>query len=126
MSLKVTDSTTLPLLFPKRFKKVAHFGGIAGGTVVANHGPGRGCPAFRGVLVGGMLKMNGKSSKIARQRGFTITQMVITIAIISVISMFGVLGIKNARAEFRLQNNARLFATHVEKARVDAIRRHAA
>ena len=61
----------------------------------------------------------------ATQQGFTITQMVITIAIISVVSTFGVLGIRTARAEFRLQNSARLFASYVEKARADAIRRHA-
>ena len=61
----------------------------------------------------------------ANQQGFTLTQMVITIAIISVVSTFGVLGIRTARAEFRLQNNARLFASYVEKARADAIRRHA-
>jgi len=52
-------------------------------------------------------------------------QMIVTIAIISIVSVFGVLGITNARAEFRLQNSARLFASYVEKARVDAIRRHA-
>ena len=62
---------------------------------------------------------------IAKQQGFTITQMVITIAIIAVVSTFGVLGIRTARAEFRLQNTARLFASYVEKARADAIRRHA-
>jgi type II secretory pathway pseudopilin PulG len=62
----------------------------------------------------------------ARQQGFTIVQMVITIAIIAVLSTFGVLGIRTARAEFRLQSSARLFATYVEKARLDAIRRHAA
>ena len=61
----------------------------------------------------------------AKQQGFTITQMVITIAIIAVVTTFGVLGIRTARAEFRLQNNARLFASYVEKARADAIRRHA-
>lgn len=52
-------------------------------------------------------------------------QMIVTISIIAVVSVFGVLGITNARAEFRLQNSARLFATYVEKARADAIRRHA-
>lgn len=64
-------------------------------------------------------------SKAKHQQGFTITQMVITLAIISVVSTFGVLGIRTARAEFRLQSSARLFATYVEKARLDAIRRHA-
>ena len=52
-------------------------------------------------------------------------QMIATITIIAIVSVFGVLGITNARAEFRLQNSARLFATYVEKARTDAIRRHA-
>jgi hypothetical protein len=51
--------------------------------------------------------------------------MVITLAIISVVSTFGVMGIRTARAEFRLQSSARLFATYIEKARADAIRRHA-
>ena len=70
--------------------------------------------------------MKPNSRTTTQQRGFTITQMVITLAIIAVVSISGVLGIKTARAEFRLQNNARLFATYVEKARADAIRRHAA
>ena len=61
-----------------------------------------------------------------RQRGFTIMQMVITVALIAIVTAFGVLGIKNARAEFRLENAARLFASYVEKARADSIRRHAA
>ena len=51
--------------------------------------------------------------------------MIATVAIIAVVSVFGVFGITNARAEFRLQSSARLFATYVEKARTDAIRRHA-
>jgi len=69
--------------------------------------------------------MNRNSRKAKQQQGFTITQMIITLAIIAIVSSVGVLGIKNARAEFKLQNNARLFATYVEKARLDAIRRHA-
>jgi hypothetical protein len=70
------------------------------------------------------MKPNRRTT--TQQRGFTITQMVITITIIAIVSVAGVLGIRNARAEFRLQNNARLFATYVEKARADSIRRHAA
>ena len=53
-------------------------------------------------------------------------QMVITIAIIAVVSTFGVMGIRNARAEFRKQSSARLFASYIEKARADSVRRHAA
>src|SRR6185369_15714495 len=66
------------------------------------------------------------NSRTTTQRGFTLTQMVITLAIIAVVSTGGVLGIRTARAEFRLQNSARLFATYIEKARADSIRRHAA
>ena len=69
--------------------------------------------------------MKPNSRTTTQQRGFTITQMVVTLAIIAVVSTGGVLGIRTARAEFRLQNSARLFATYVEKARADSIRRHA-
>ncbi|HKG61384.1 MAG TPA: prepilin-type N-terminal cleavage/methylation domain-containing protein [Pyrinomonadaceae bacterium] len=70
--------------------------------------------------------MKPNSRTTTQQRGFTLTQMIVTVAIIAVVSTGGVLGIKTARAEFRLQNSARLFATYIEKARADAIRRHAA
>jgi type II secretory pathway pseudopilin PulG len=69
--------------------------------------------------------MSANSKKARPQRGFTIIQMVITIAIIAIVTTFGVLGIRNARAEYNHQNAARLFASYVEKARQDAIRRHA-
>src|ERR1041384_3138972 len=72
-----------------------------------------------------MPQMNRKRGAATLQHGFTTMQMVVTVAIISIVSVFGVLGITNARAEFRLQSSARLFASYVEKARVDAIRRHA-
>jgi Tfp pilus assembly protein FimT len=57
--------------------------------------------------------------------GFTIMQMVVTIAIIAIVSTFGVLGIRKAQAEYRVQNSARQLAVYLEKARADAIRRHA-
>jgi hypothetical protein len=69
--------------------------------------------------------MSDNSRKAPQQRGFTIVQMMITLAVVAVVSTFGVLGIRTARAEFRLQSSARLFATYIEKARGDAIRRHA-
>ena len=70
------------------------------------------------------MEPNSKATK--QQRGFTITQMVITITIIAIVSTFGVLGIKSARAQFQVQSAARLFASYVEKARADSVRRHAA
>jgi type II secretory pathway pseudopilin PulG len=65
------------------------------------------------------------SRRVKQQHGFTVIQMVITIAIVAIVSTFGVLGIRSARAEFRMQSSARLFASYVEKARADSVRRHA-
>ena len=71
-------------------------------------------------------KMNRTKRKVTtRKNGFTILQMIVTIAIIAIVTTFGVLGITTARAEFRLQNSARLFASYIEKARADSVRRHA-
>ena len=70
------------------------------------------------------MKRNGR--KATKQYGFTMLQMVVTIAIIAIVSTFGVLGITRARAQYRLQNSARQLAVYIEKARADAIRRHAA
>ena len=67
-----------------------------------------------------------KSRRAKQQQGFTVMQMVITIAIIAVVSTFGIMGIRTARAEFRVQSSARLFASYIEKARADSVRRHAA
>jgi type II secretory pathway pseudopilin PulG len=66
-----------------------------------------------------------KRTVTTRKNGFTILQMIVTIAIIAIVTTFGVLGITTARAEFRLQNSARMFASYIEKARADSVRRHA-
>ncbi|MFN2532049.1 MAG: Tfp pilus assembly protein FimT/FimU [Pyrinomonadaceae bacterium] len=74
-----------------------------------------------------MHKVNRKrqTSRRLSQRGFTMMQMIMTVAIIAIVTTFGVLGITGARAEMRVQNSARRFAVYVEKARADAVRRHA-
>ncbi|HEX8708367.1 MAG TPA: hypothetical protein VF723_09015 [Pyrinomonadaceae bacterium] len=59
------------------------------------------------------------------ERGFSMLQLIITIAIISVVSAFAFMGIRSARESMRLSGSARQFANYVEKARIDAIRRHA-
>ncbi len=69
--------------------------------------------------------MHGKR-RFKQQHGFTIMQMVVTVAIIAILSTVGVLGVTRARAQYRLQNSARTFASYIEKARADSVRRHAA
>ena len=59
-----------------------------------------------------------------RQSGFTLMQLVITLAVISVVSSLAVLGITRARGSLRLSNSSRQFAAYVERARADAVRRH--
>jgi hypothetical protein len=70
--------------------------------------------------------MDRNSRTPRQQHGFTIMQMIVTLAIISVVSTVGVLSVKSAREHFKMQNSARLFASYAEKARADSVRRHAA
>jgi len=48
----------------------------------------------------------------------------LVVAIACVVIVFAVFGIRSARAEMRLHNSARVFTQNVERARIDAIRRH--
>jgi hypothetical protein len=66
----------------------------------------------------------GRGRKKQGERGVTIVQVVITLAILSIVSTFTVMGIRTARANIRLTNSSRRFASHLEKARADAVRRH--
>jgi type II secretory pathway pseudopilin PulG len=59
------------------------------------------------------------------ESGFTLLQMVIVIAIIAVFSTVALVGVASARAGQRRVNSARLFASYLEKARVDSVRRRA-
>ena len=61
---------------------------------------------------------------IRSQRGFSLTEILIVVAIISIVSAFALLGINSTRATLRLQNSVRQLGSYLEKARLDAIRRH--
>jgi len=58
------------------------------------------------------------------QRGFSMMQLLIVLAVVSIVSGFAVFGIASARQRIRLTNSSRLLASYVEKARVDSVRRH--
>lgn len=75
-----------------------------------------------------MMKKMQRAHVVARhsfQNGFSAMELIITIAVIVVITGFAAMGITRARASMRLAGAAREFAAYVEKARVDSIRRHA-
>ena len=58
------------------------------------------------------------------ERGSSLLQLVITVAIIGIVSSFALLNLRSARATIRMQNSVRQLSSYMEKARVDAVRRH--
>src|SRR5687768_18411600 len=64
-------------------------------------------------------------SKMRRQNGFTIVEILIMTAILAIVTAFGLIGITRARASVRLSGAAREYATYIEKARMHSIRSHA-
>lgn len=76
--------------------------------------------------------MNKLTKKRARrsaegrgERGFTLLQMIIVIAIIAVLSSIALIGVTSARANQRRINSSRMLGTYLEKARADSVRRRA-
>jgi Tfp pilus assembly protein FimT len=65
------------------------------------------------------------TKNLSRQRGAGIIELVIVVAIASIISAFALLQIRSSRSALRVQNSVRQLASYMEKARVDAVRRHA-
>ncbi|HEX8458312.1 MAG TPA: prepilin-type N-terminal cleavage/methylation domain-containing protein [Pyrinomonadaceae bacterium] len=59
------------------------------------------------------------------ERGFTLLQMIIVIAIIAVLSAVALIGVTSARANQRRINSSRVLGSYLEKARVDSVRRRA-
>ena len=59
------------------------------------------------------------------ERGFSLLQLVIVLAIVGIVTALALLGIMQAQQSLRLSNSTREFLGYVEKARLDSIRRHA-
>ena len=64
------------------------------------------------------------AERTGSQGGFTMLQLVMTVTVMTILGTFAFMGITSARADMRLTGSARQFAAHVEKARIDAVRRH--
>ncbi len=62
--------------------------------------------------------------KRSSDRGVGIAELVIVLAIIGIVATVALLQIRSSRAAMRVQNSVRQLASYMEKARVDAVRRH--
>jgi hypothetical protein len=58
-------------------------------------------------------------------RGFGLLQLLITVAIIGIVSSYAIMQISNAQQAMRLSGSTRELMNYMEKARIDSIRRHA-
>jgi type II secretory pathway pseudopilin PulG len=58
------------------------------------------------------------------ERGFSLLQIMITLAVVGILVGMIILGVRSTRASMRLNAAARNFAQTLERARLDAIRRH--
>ena len=71
------------------------------------------------------LMCGSKSMKtVKNDPGYSLLQLLITVAVIAITVTFALIGITKARASMRLSNSARQFAAYAERARADAVRRH--
>jgi type II secretory pathway pseudopilin PulG len=57
-------------------------------------------------------------------RGFSLLQVIVVLAVVSVVVTMAVLGVRATRASMQLNAAARTLAQNIERARLDAIRRH--
>jgi Tfp pilus assembly protein FimT len=57
-------------------------------------------------------------------RGASIVELIIVVAVIGVMSAFALIQVTSARSSMRVQNSVRQLSSYMEKARVDAVRRH--
>lgn len=67
---------------------------------------------------------NETTRKLSRESGVGMTELVIVVAIIAVLSTIAIINFRTARASLRIQNSVRQLASYMEKARIDAVRRH--
>jgi prepilin-type N-terminal cleavage/methylation domain-containing protein len=57
-------------------------------------------------------------------RGFSIMELIIVVTVIGIVSALALIQVESSRANLRVQNSVRQLSSYMEKARVDAVRRH--
>jgi Tfp pilus assembly protein FimT len=64
------------------------------------------------------------ANRLHGEDGFSLLQLMITVAVMVIVGAFAFMSITTAREDMKLSGSARIFASYVEKARIDAVRRH--
>ena len=72
-----------------------------------------------------MVKSKANTQTTRTAGGFSVIELVVVVTILSIVTGFGVMGIKNAKASIRLSGAAREYASYIEKARMYSVRTHA-
>ncbi len=65
-----------------------------------------------------------KESKLNNAAGFSLLEMLVVVALITVVSSFAILSFQKSNRNFRLAGATRSLSGYLEKARLDAVRRH--
>jgi len=65
-----------------------------------------------------------RGNKARGEEGFSLLQLLTVLAIAGVVSAFAIIKIQASKDALNLQNSVRQLAGHIEKARLDAVRRH--
>ncbi len=65
-----------------------------------------------------------KVEQLNSERGVGIVELVIVVAIVAIVSAVVLVQVSSSRSALRVQNSVRQLASYMEKARIDAVRRH--
>jgi len=58
------------------------------------------------------------------ERGVGFVELLVVVAVVATISAVAIINFRSSRATLRMQNSVRQLASYMEKARIDAVRRH--
>lgn len=65
-----------------------------------------------------------KPEQLSSERGVGLVELTIVVGLVGIISAFALIQLRSSRSAARVQNSVRQLASYMEKARVDAVRRH--